>query len=248
MPGTDSLVSYSLGEDGTGLFACGRTASGRALCWGSDRFGQLGVDGVDPSGSPIPSEVAGARTFRDVRAGFRSACAVDLAGNAWCWGENGAGRLGDGTLAPRRTPGAVLSTAQFATVSTGESMHACALTDRGAAHCWGANDYGQLGIGTQSSSATPITVRSSPLFSSIVAGTDHSCGLTPSGEAWCWGRNDAGQLGGAANLSVPEPVRVVTTVRFKKLSLGRRTTCGIAMDDTLWCWGSNDGGLLGRGL
>jgi alpha-tubulin suppressor-like RCC1 family protein len=35
-------------------------------------------------------------------------CAVDVAGAMRCWGANGAGQLGDGTLDDRRAPAAVL--------------------------------------------------------------------------------------------------------------------------------------------
>jgi len=35
-------------------------------------------------------------------------CAVDAVGRVWCWGDNAAGQIGDGTLTNRARPTLVL--------------------------------------------------------------------------------------------------------------------------------------------
>src|SRR5207244_554717 len=109
----------------------------------------LGVASPAMSSSPIPilSQVA------DVTAGDRHTCARKADGTAWCWGLNLSGQLGLGDTVNRTSP------AQLTGLGTGTAsiaaggLHACAMESDGSVWCWGANDYGQLGNGTISTSA-----------------------------------------------------------------------------------------------
>jgi hypothetical protein len=143
----------------------------------------------------------------------------------WCWGENDSGQLGTGNYeasnAPvsvvwdsPESPGAIIALATGAEMSiewtdTGPVLaygaaHSCAVVgdyhidgmERGTVYCWGNNDKGQLGDGTQTSSPTPVRVVGLPeKISRIVAGGAHTCALDVEGGVWCWGDNTFGQLG-----------------------------------------------------
>jgi alpha-tubulin suppressor-like RCC1 family protein len=86
---------------------CGVTASGGAWCWGSNEFGQVG-DGTTTArldGRLTPAPVIGlSADVSSIEAGGVHTCAVRTDGSAWCWGDNGASQLGDGTLTNRLTP------------------------------------------------------------------------------------------------------------------------------------------------
>jgi hypothetical protein len=43
-----------------------------------------------------------------VAAGDEATCGIDLAGTLWCWGANGYGTIGDGTMTDRAVPTAVV--------------------------------------------------------------------------------------------------------------------------------------------
>jgi len=59
-----------------------------------------------------------------------------------CWGANGAGQLGNGTIAPSNTPSQV-SLSVF--VFSAWALTTAALGDNsGALSCWGANSQGQV--------------------------------------------------------------------------------------------------------
>lgn len=45
----------------------------------------------------------------------------------------------------------------FASIAGG-TAHTCALTAGGAAYCWGANQYGNIGDGTKTNRTAPTAV------------------------------------------------------------------------------------------
>ncbi|HEX6307514.1 MAG TPA: Ig-like domain-containing protein [Longimicrobiales bacterium] len=87
---------------------CAVSTSNEAWCWGSNREGQLGAPSsetctflpggilaYDCSSAPIP--VSGGLTFSEIAVGLTHTCAVTPRGDAYCWGDNRAGQLGNGT-------------------------------------------------------------------------------------------------------------------------------------------------------
>src|SRR6185369_8894027 len=66
----------------------------------------------------------------------------------------------------------------------------------GVTKCWGKNDAGQLGSGTNAAYSLPVSVVGlSTGINAIVAGRDQSCALTSGGGVKCWGNNSTGKLG-----------------------------------------------------
>ena len=94
-----------------------------------------------------------------------------------------------------------------AEVACGNS-HTCARARTGAIRCWGGDNVGQLGNGTDGASATPVAVVGIDDAISITIGQDHSCALRASGELWCWGRNQYGRLGDGTTTDRDAPVRI----------------------------------------
>jgi alpha-tubulin suppressor-like RCC1 family protein len=138
------------------LHTCGITTSGAAYCWGRNALGQLGDNTTTDATTPVP--VSGGLTFAIVSAG-RSAhtCGVTTGGDAYCWGHNDAGQLGNGSTTDTPIPVLVSGGLSFAAMSAG-AIHTCAVTTSNIAYCWGFNFSGQLGDGTTTNSATPVPV------------------------------------------------------------------------------------------
>src|SRR3954470_5244091 len=82
----------------------------------------------------------------------------------------------------------------FTQVTIGASFR-CGLTAAGVASCWGFDEQGALGTGTQTLHMQAMPVSGSTLFTTLSSGDQHTCGLTSTGQAWCWGENSNGQLG-----------------------------------------------------
>ena len=174
---------------GTGLsYSCGLTTGGAAYCWGFNGAGALGSGSGFSGNSNIPVAVAGGHTFASLTTGFSHSCGVTAIGDAYCWGNNDYGDLGDGTTSHRNIPSLVLG-GPYASVLAGH-FHSCGLTTAGAAFCWGFNGFGQLGNGTTTDNSTPnpvpVPVLGGITFVLATVGLDHSCGVATDAVAYCW--------------------------------------------------------------
>jgi serine/threonine protein kinase/alpha-tubulin suppressor-like RCC1 family protein len=85
------------------LHTCALTSDGEAFCWGRDNYGQLG-DGGSAQDSPEPVRVTGDHSFAAIRAFGSHTCATTPSGEAFCWGYNLDGQLGDGSRVNRARP------------------------------------------------------------------------------------------------------------------------------------------------
>jgi alpha-tubulin suppressor-like RCC1 family protein len=181
-------------------------------------------------------------------------CALTGSGTVYCWGHNGSGQLGDGTATDANTPVGVVGigrngAAKASQVAAGHD-HTCALVV-GTVLCWGRNDVGQLGNGTNVGSNTPVAVQGITTATAIAAGADHTCALLAGGTVDCWGFDGDGQLGdnfgeGSSGESTV-PVSVIGITTATAIAGGLDHTCAVTADNTVACWGDNVLGQLGNG-
>jgi len=138
---------------------CALLVGGAARCWGANGAGQLGNDtGVDAA-TPVTPKLEGALKVLELSAGGDTTCAVTEDRFLRCWGDNARGQVGDGTALPRFSPVLVRGlTSNVRSVSVGASS-TCAVTLAGKSYCWGRNDQGQLGDGTNTDRSQPVEVQ-----------------------------------------------------------------------------------------
>lgn len=239
---------------GGGAHTCGLTTDGSAWCWGANPFGQLGDSTITARTAPVA--VATPVKFASISAAADHTCGLTDSGAAWCWGRNNSGQLGDGTVTNRPAPVQVnLPTGVvLATLSAGgmDRAFSCALTDSGAAWCWGSNHRGQLGRGTRDfvPHSQPELVSGNLTFTSLSLGSgDYVCGLTAAGTAHCWGA--AGALGDGSTTDAFLPVAVSGGIAFAQVTIGgfqgTSHTCGLTTTGAAYCWGNNEVGSVGDG-
>ena len=231
----------------TASLNCGLGPAGEAYCWGLNNVGQLVGAGV-PHGtnSPTPVLMAGAPAFLTLAVGNGHGCGLDGDHNAWCWGNNASGSVGDSTFQYRSTPVRVAGGLTFNTLHAGE-LHTCGLTSAGAAYCWGSNGRGKVGNNTVVDQFAPVPVMGGLTFTTLSGGWEHTCGVTPSGAAYCWGENAYAQLGDGTTTHRHTPVPAAQGFVFTTIAAGRWHTCGLTPSGAVYCWGSNDNGELGNG-
>ncbi len=151
-----------------GNITCGLTGAadpthqaGEVLCWGTRWVpgGEVVWQSLVPE-LKDPGAGAGDQPFTDLVPGF---CVTGASGQVYCWGENGFGQVGDGSVGPDPWwswvdhPTAVASPGTF--LQMGEkNVHTRGIATDGFAYCWGANASGELGNGTTQDSAVPVKV------------------------------------------------------------------------------------------
>jgi hypothetical protein len=126
---------------------------------------------------------------------------------------------------------------------------ACGRTAGGQVVCWGANERGQLGDGTDSDEAESASrVRGLDRVLHIDCGAMHACALRDDHSVWCWGDNSAGTLGQSDELELSrEPVRVPGLENVASIATGSGVSCALFDEGAPRCWGDNSTGLLGDG-
>ena len=129
-------------------------------------------------------------------------------------------------------------------------FHNCLITSTADTKCWGRNNYGQLGDGTNTDSNVPVDVSGlSSDLKGISSGINHACVITSEGAVKCWGYNRYGQLGDGTNADSNVPVDVSgLSEGIKAISASDKAhTCAITSERAVKCWGYNKYGQLGDG-
>jgi alpha-tubulin suppressor-like RCC1 family protein len=169
------------------------------------------------------------------------------AADAWSWGNNTCGILGDNTTVSKSSPVSVVGGfCDWCWISAGDS-HSLAVRQNGIAWAWGYNGQGRLGDNTTVNKSSPVSVVGGfTNWCQVSAGCLHSLGVRQNGTAWAWGGNNAGQLGDNTTVSKSSPVSVVLGfTNWCQVSAGRCHSLGVRQDGTARAWGDNTFGQLG---
>jgi alpha-tubulin suppressor-like RCC1 family protein len=157
---------------------------------------------------------------------------------------------------PAWRPVPVVGGHTFKAIAAGQDA-ACALDLSGAAWCWGADDNGQLGLGTTATdlcfgyfpcSKYPVPVTGGHVFEKILSVETTTCAVDLAGAVWCWGENEGGEAGAGAGAlpMLRTPTRALTTDSAVQLVGGDNTFCARYAAGTVECWGGNSRGEVGN--
>ena len=238
------------GANSTHGFSLAAGSDGNAYAWGDNMYGQLGngTSSYHAQTTPVMVKTPDRNTYPDlpadftyvqVSAGNNHSLALGSDGNAYAWGRNDSGQLGDGTRTNQTTPVRVKTPDRntypdlpedftYVQVSAGGS-HSLAFGSDGNAYAWGYNYYGQLGDGTTDDyQTTPVRVKTPDrktypdlpadfTYVQVSGEREHSLAVGSDGNAYAWGNSQYGRLGdgtgGRYSYSQTTPVRVKTPDR-----------------------------------
>lgn len=258
--GDDTKIERHLPVDVVGLGApavlvaagkyhtCAILETGALQCWGYNMYGQLGNNSTYDR--PVPQDVyAMSSGIQSVSLGENHSCALDNAGQVWCWGNNYEGQLGIGNTDMQLIPVNVAGMGDGNLAIKAGMRFTCAIDPENNPKCWGENWAGQLGDESQIRSLTPVEVSELPsTIMSIGAGDSHTCVVLVTQGLMCWGSNSFGQLGNGDSAIRLQAVDVVgLTSGIVVISSGGMHSCAITTEGALKCWGNNKFGQLGNG-
>lgn len=230
--------------------SCALTSGGAAYCWGYNADYRLGDSTTSMGLMPVQVKGMTGISLASISAGQQHTCGLDGSGQAYCWGSNAYGQIGNNSNAHQKTPVAVQhpSGVTFTSIHAG-AMHTCALDTTGQAWCWGYAGDGAMGTSFSLGDSVPQAVAqpSGVTFTSIATEYRHTCGLTSAGQAYCWGLNANGQLGDNTLTRRYSPVAVQqpSGVTFASISTGYGHTCAVTSGGATYCWGWNNRGQVG---
>jgi alpha-tubulin suppressor-like RCC1 family protein len=213
----------------------------------------------------MPGRIRLPVTLRAISGGTGYWCGIATDSTAHCWGANQHGQLGDGSRLDRASPAPIASAHKFFHVAAMTPVgingaHACALAADSTAHCWGAADQGQLGIGALSASTpgisacnvstaaqwcatSPLPVTGGLKFRSLTTGSRYTCGVGTDHALYCWGMGSGSYTGNGSAV----PMKPSLALPLAHVSSSLEHTCGVTVEAVAYCWGADVSGKLGGG-
>ncbi len=245
---TSGLISGVMTIAAGSYHTCALTSEGGVKCWGNNVNGRLGDGTTTDRYTPVDVNGLSSGVIA-IAAGGSHTCALTSEGGVKCWGINGTGQLGDGTIISRTVPVDVSGLSNGVTSISAGFYHTCIVTTEGGAKCWGYNSEGQLGDGTTANRYTPVQVSGlSSGVSAITVGGFHTGALITDGEMMSWGSNNYGQLGDGTYLDRYTPVDVFGMGSVvSRIVGGGYHTCALTDGGDVKCWGYDNYGQLGDG-
>ena len=243
--------------------ACVIASDNKLYCWGRNHRGQLGNNSMVDSSRPVAVNMTGVlagKTIKQISTGAYHTCVVASDDNAYCWGENMKGQLGNNSTANSSVPvkvdtSGVLAGKTIKQMSVG-TYNTCVIASDDKVYCWGSNAYGQVGNNSLTDSNVPVAVNTTGVLAGktikqISVGHHRACAIASDDKMYCWGNNMGGALGNGSTADSHIPVSVnmsgiLAGKVIRRISIGAFHTCVYATDNKIYCWGSNNYGQLGN--
>ena len=125
-----------------------------------------------------------------------------------------------------------------------------ALSNDGSLYSFGANVYGQLGLGHCEIVTSPTFIPNLPKITMVSCGAEFTVCIDEQGFLWSFGGNDYGQLGTGNTMFAKVPQKIEPFDDTNEIHRAKNISCGgnhilvLSNDDNLWTCGSNSFGQL----
>ncbi|KAF3422566.1 hypothetical protein E2986_04085 [Frieseomelitta varia] len=232
------------------------TTEGTLLLWGSNYFGQLGIDPNNLQWIHESFELVSDRKIRGISMGLRHTVAITEDHAILVAGAGTKGQLGIDCLNNKGSINAAYTFKEVPTLRNIESVscgqyHTIAVAKDGNLYAFGDNKHGQLGLNTDICRKTFVPLKLSDfqikLPINVHSGWSHVIVLNDS-HIFGWGRNTYGQLGiTKLNEFTWKATRIENLPRIQQVSAGSEHNVALTEDGKILCWGWNEHGNCGNG-
>jgi alpha-tubulin suppressor-like RCC1 family protein len=191
-----NITSIEAGGNGTDGYSLALTDKGDLYAWGSNEFGQLGLD--DCNKRTVPTKVDVLSKITMISAGSNHTLALRANGQLFSFGRNDYGQLGHNDVEHKYSPEEVpVLRNKKISVLKAAGEYSIALLEDGTLYVWGSSDEGQLGMGDKRQRDYPVIFTGLPgrKIKKIATGWFHVLALADDNNVYSWGRNDDNQLG-----------------------------------------------------
>lgn len=186
-----------------------------------------------------------AQCFTKISSGANHIVALKPDNSFWTWGSDNGYQMGNENFIPELAPIQLTTTTNWNFIKAGKIENTFVIRNDNKLLGIGANQNGQLGIGSSVIGLSTLTQIGTSNWKHI-SSTDHTFGIQTNGTLWGWGQNDAQQMGGGAPCcsNVLSPVQIGTDSDWRQVEASQARN-GIALKEngTLWGWGMNNGML-----
>lgn len=243
--------------------------------WGVNTNGQRGDEHTD-IGSKVVNDVSDGsyplnvdkdEKFVQVAAGAAHVIATTNAGRVFTWGAfgGGDGRLGFNTNSDAVRPHDITKPdssddylselyhdehRRFIQVAAGDNFSVALavdeITGQTFLYTFGANDYGQLGVGGLAKNGANLVMQSKNSTERIVGITASGKSVaawTSDGRLYVWGDNSGGKLGIAGGEVINKPTQILGEYQITDVALGR-TNYAVTTDNRILAWGGQTLGIV----
>ena len=214
--------------------------------WGDNNNGQL-EDGTTTN-RLTPTLATGLEAPADIGLGLSHNVVLLANGVVRVKGGNSYGQLGTGDYNNVTTLTTISGFEDDVTaIAVGHNFN-LALMANGNVMAWGQNLYGQLGLGTSTTTYnTPTVISGLSNVTSIAVGNNHALALDSSNRLWSWGLNTDGQLGLGDTSTLTSPVEVTIAGTVSQMQCGASFSMVLLTSGSVYTWGDNSRGQLGIG-
>ncbi|MFC4120927.1 RCC1 domain-containing protein [Nonomuraea zeae] len=233
-------------------FSLARSANGNVWAWGSNAFGQLGLGSFGGSYA-TPQLLGELRNITHIEAGWFHSMALRNSFTVLAWGANSRGQLGDGTgvdkASPIVVPGLVGKDSGPVYDIAAGFYHSLAVRANGTLLSWGANNFGQLGNGTTSVTASfgpQQVIGGYGQVRAVAAGCGQSYLVDGSGKVWAWGDNSQAQVAFTGSV-VTQPQVIPGLVGMRDVAAGCAFGLALSSGGEAYGWGQYNSGQTGTG-
>jgi alpha-tubulin suppressor-like RCC1 family protein len=201
LSGCGPFKSMAMGS----LFQAGWISGGAVSLWGFD------MGGIVTSATALATfpDCTAHSAFispnvSEIAAGGSHVCVLLVTGAVQCWGQNGSGQLGNGTVSavPDVVPGHVIPSFTATHLGAGGTFSCAVTTDQRNVTCWGSNLFlvvsSDNSINNQPTPMTvPLNLAQGLTVSEVVSApiSAHVCAIISDGSLMCWGYNYGLQTG-----------------------------------------------------